>query len=120
MSLRNLSLRTATAALVAFSTAAPLAMPAANAATPTAKFTLHVGAPVLNDDRAFARIQDGMSENDVLGVAGTPWNKVRFENTHTTAWDYEYRDAWGYDATFSVIFNDAGLVVDRISVRRDA
>jgi hypothetical protein len=34
---------------------------------------------------------------------------MRFNNTRTTAWDYHYRDTWGYDADFSVIIDDGGF-----------
>jgi outer membrane protein assembly factor BamE (lipoprotein component of BamABCDE complex) len=117
MSRRNIL--TAAALAAAFSTVAPIAAPVAIAA-PSAHFTLHVTPQYPLDDAAVARIRDGMTTDQVRGLIGAPWNTVRFDNTHTTAWDYEYRDGWGYDAVFSVVFDDTGIVVGRISVRRDA
>lgn len=73
------------------------------------------GAP--NDD-AFRAIQRGMAQSEVLARLGAPFQKERFERTMTTAWDYHYRDTWGYDADFSVIIDDAGFVASTISVRK--
>jgi len=71
---------------------------------------------VLSDD-VFQRIQHGMPASDVLAMIGPPYAKSRFEATKTTAWDYHYRDTWGYDADFSVIVNDAGITVGKVRVR---
>jgi outer membrane protein assembly factor BamE (lipoprotein component of BamABCDE complex) len=71
----------------------------------------------LNDD-AFGAIQRGMPASEVLARLGAPYQKERFERTRTTAWDYHYRDTWGYDADFSVIMDDAGLVASTTSVRK--
>jgi len=70
----------------------------------------------LNDD-AFRAIQRGMPASEVLARLGAPYQKMRFENTKTTAWDYHYRDTWGYDADFSVIMDAVGIVASTISVR---
>jgi outer membrane protein assembly factor BamE (lipoprotein component of BamABCDE complex) len=119
MSPRSLSLRAAALAVAALSHLTPFAMPPADAA-PNARFTLHVAPQYPLTDTAAARIERGMTTEQVRGLIGEPWNTIRFDNTQTTAWDYEYRDGWGYDAVFSVIFDDAGVVVSKISVRRDA
>ena len=71
---------------------------------------------LLNEDSA-QEIRAGMTSGDVVSRLGTPYAKERFERTKTTAWDYHQRDAWGYDAVFSVIFGDDGRVVSKISVR---
>jgi outer membrane protein assembly factor BamE (lipoprotein component of BamABCDE complex) len=115
MSYRNFPIRAAVLAVLTISTLAPLAM----AATPTAHFTLRIPGPVPLNDAAAERIHPGMTTAQVEGLIGAPWNTIRFDNTHTTSWDYEYQDGWGYDAVFSVIFDDAGMVVSKISVRRD-
>ncbi|HEX3061672.1 MAG TPA: hypothetical protein VHP55_03345 [Usitatibacter sp.] len=70
-------------------------------------------------EEAFRGISPGMSAAEVLAALGSPARKMRFEATKTTSWDYRYRDAWGYDAEFSVIMNDAGFVVARLSERID-
>ena len=74
---------------------------------------------VLNDD-VFQTISAGMPANDVLAIIGPPSGKMRFDATKTTAWDYHYRDSWGYTSDFSVIVDDAGIVVGKFSARRDA
>ena len=70
----------------------------------------------LSDD-AFRAIGAGMSVDEVLARLGPPSSKTRFDNTKTTAWDYRYRDTWGYDAEFSVIVDDHGRVVGKTNVR---
>ena len=74
---------------------------------------------VLTDD-VFSTITNGMSPRDVMATIGPPSGKMTFEATRTTAWDYHYRDPWGYTSDLSVIFNDAGIVVGKTRVRRDA
>lgn len=71
---------------------------------------------VLND-RTFGAIQAGMTAGEVFSRLGPPGGKVRFESTKTTAWDYHYRDSWGYDADFSVIIDDSNVVASKVSVR---
>ena len=71
----------------------------------------------LLDDRTVSAIQAGMSAAEVLERLGPPYTKMRFEATKTTAWDYHYRDAWGYDADFSVIIDDSNIVAGKVSVR---
>jgi len=73
---------------------------------------------LLTDDGIQA-IHAGMKASEVLELIGVPLRKVRFERTATTAWDYRLKDSWGYRAEFSVIVDDNGIVVGRISVRQD-
>jgi hypothetical protein len=68
-------------------------------------------------DEVFRQIQPGLNASEVLAIIGPPYRKDRFEATKTTAWDYNYQDTWGYDAEFSVIFDDAGVVVGKFSSR---
>ncbi len=68
-------------------------------------------------DEVFRKIQPGLNASEVIAIIGLPYRKVRFEATKTTAWDYNYRDTWGYEAEFSVIFDDAGAVVGKFSTR---
>lgn len=89
----------------------------AHAAEPP-RFTLHVSSPRVTDD-IITRVTPGMSQSDIEGLLGEPGDKERFSRSHTVAWDYGYRDTWGYDATFSVIFDDAGSVVSKVSVRTE-
>jgi outer membrane protein assembly factor BamE (lipoprotein component of BamABCDE complex) len=83
------------------------------------KFSLHVGAPRVTTDTTM-KVAPGMSGSDIQRLLGEPHRTARFPRSQTVAWDYDFRDDWGYDATFSVIFNDAGSVVSKISVRWDA
>jgi len=69
------------------------------------------------NERSVSAIQAGMSAAEVLERLGRPDTKMRFEATKTTAWDYHYRDAWGYDADFSVIMDDSDVVAGKVSVR---
>ena len=73
---------------------------------------------VLTDD-VFHTITSGMSAREVMETIGPPADKMRFDNTKTTAWDYHYSDTWGYTSDLSVIFNDAGIVVGKMHTRRD-
>ena len=114
---QRISLTVAALAATAITAFATLAVPAD--AAPNARFTLHVSPQFPLTEKQAARVQVGMTTEQVRGLIGEPWNTIRFDNTHTTAWDYEYRDGWGYDAVFSVTFDDAGIVVSKISVRRD-
>ena len=83
------------------------------------KFSLHVEAPHVTTDTSY-KVVPGMSESDIQALLGEPQRVARFSRSQTVAWDYDFRDDWGYDATFSVIFNEAGSVVSKVSVRRDA
>ena len=71
---------------------------------------------VLNEE-SFQAIQPGMTASQILEMIGPPWAKSRFDATKTTTWDYHYRDAWGYDAQFSAVFDDAGRVAGKVHVR---
>ena len=71
-------------------------------------------------DATFQSISPGMQAADVFALIGPPYRKARFEATRTTAWDYHYRDSWGYDADFSVIIGDDDRVVSRFAMRNSA
>ena len=78
---------------------------------------------VLTDDQ-FYRIQTGKTTREELQrLIGPPWRKMRFENLKQDAWDYRFRDSWGYTAYFSAMVDDrgivAGKVVNRIESSRD-
>lgn len=92
----------------------------ADAVTPSAKWLIRVGPqqPQITE-RFMEQIHPGLTEGEVKALIGPPPYTTRFPLSNTVAWDYEYEDTWGYNATFSVIFNSAGLVVSRISVRND-
>jgi len=71
---------------------------------------------VLGED-SFGKIRQGMPATEVFARLGPPYRKLRFERTRTTAWDYHFRDAWGYDADFSVMVDDAGIVAGTFTAR---
>ena len=72
--------------------------------------------PDLNDD-IIGRVTLGQSEQEITGLLGIPHRRVRFDNLKSTAWDYRYRDSWGYWVDFSVMIGDDGRVVNKVSVR---
>ena len=74
--------------------------------------------PDLNDD-VIARVSLGQREQDVTALLGPPFRRIRFDNLKSTAWDYRYRDTWGYWVEFSVMMGDDGRVVNRVSKRLD-
>jgi len=64
------------------------------------------------------QIQPGMDERVVKSLIGAPDTTGHFPLSNTTSWDYRYRDAWGYNATFSAIFSEDHVVVSKASIRR--
>jgi len=62
-------------------------------------------APARSDE-LFAGIQRGMSEAEVLRVAGPPDNTMSFPLSKDTSWGWYYHDTWGFYAEFSVTFKD--------------
>lgn len=74
--------------------------------------------PDLNDD-IIARVVPGQSAQEITTLLGAPHRRVRFDNLKSTAWDYRYRDTWGYWVDFSVMIGDDGRVVNKVSVRID-
>jgi len=72
---------------------------------------------VLTDD-TFYRIQNGVTTREqVRRMLGPPWRVVRFDNLRQDAWDYRFRDSWGYLADFSVMIDDRGVVASRVTAR---
>lgn len=74
--------------------------------------------PDLKDDLV-ARVRRGQSEQEVIALLEQPYRRIRFDNLKTTAWDYRYRDTWGYWVDFSVMFADNGRVSGTFSKRID-
>ena len=74
--------------------------------------------PDLNDD-IIARVSLGQSGPEVTALLGMPYRLIRFDNLKSTAWDYRYRDTWGYWVEFSVMMGDDGRVMGRVSRRLD-
>ena len=69
------------------------------------------------DDVRFQQIQPGMTKDQLLRLIGTPYQTGHFPNLAQTAWDYRFKDSWGYDAILSVMLDDNGIVVGRSTQR---
>ncbi|MBL0123814.1 MAG: hypothetical protein IPP88_14185 [Betaproteobacteria bacterium] len=72
--------------------------------------------PDLNDD-VVARVSPGQSGMEVSALLGTPYRQIRFDNLKATAWDYRFRDTWGYWVDLSVMMGDDGRVANKVLVR---
>ena len=70
----------------------------------------------LNDD-IIARVKIGQKDAEVRAILGAPYQLMRFENLESTAWDYMYKDIWGYWVAYSIMINDNGRVVDKVARR---
>jgi outer membrane protein assembly factor BamE (lipoprotein component of BamABCDE complex) len=71
------------------------------------------------DDGRFEAIRPGMTSDELLRHIGPPGERMRFDNLRQTAWDYRFRDTWGYIAILSVMVDDSGRVASRITQRLD-
>jgi outer membrane protein assembly factor BamE (lipoprotein component of BamABCDE complex) len=98
-----------------------IAVPATLIASPAAaaRIDVYARAQVRNAE-AFAAIAPGMTERQVLERLGEPDHRLRFGISRATSWDYSFRDAWGYDAEFSVTFGEDGVVRSTFTGRHDA
>lgn len=75
-------------------------------------------------DSTLEKIVSGIAADEVLVSVGPPCQRVRFDNLGATAWDYRYRDTWGYTVEFSVMIDDTYRVISRVlrrieSIRSD-
>jgi outer membrane protein assembly factor BamE (lipoprotein component of BamABCDE complex) len=71
---------------------------------------------VLTEER-ITSISAGLTSEQVLATIGPPHMRVRFERLRETAWDYRYRDTWGYPVKLAVMIGDDGLVARRVAER---
>lgn len=70
------------------------------------------------DEEHFEKIKAGeMAQEDVRHLIGPPFQTVAFPRRNELAWDYRFRDTWGFSAIFSVIFDQAGRVKGTVTVR---
>lgn len=73
---------------------------------------------VLKEEQ-FDRITTGETTQEELErLIGPPWRTMDFPNKRQVAWDYVYRDTWNYTVDLSVMFDERGIVAERIAVRR--
>lgn len=73
---------------------------------------------VLNE-KNFARIQTGMSKEEVLYILGPPYQNwtVYFERRDELVWEWRYCDNWSEPARFNVLFdNTKGTVRSTLSL----
>ena len=68
-------------------------------------------------DTQFYGIEVGMSLQEVERMLGPPDWTMSFPRTRTVAWDYEYRDTWGYLSLMSVTFDVDGRAVGKFRQR---
>jgi outer membrane protein assembly factor BamE (lipoprotein component of BamABCDE complex) len=72
------------------------------------------------DDAHFAKIEIGKTTRDEVNpLIGPPWRTIDFPHQQHTAWDYLYRDIWGFRVEQSIVFDAAGVVVSKPQVRID-
>lgn len=66
----------------------------------------------------FAKIRRGeTSQDELLRLIGPPWRKIEFGNLRQVAWDYRFRDLWGYLADFSAMVDERGVVASTVTAR---
>jgi len=70
-------------------------------------------------EAAFTKVQPGMSRDAITALIGSPTHTMRFPLSRTTAWDYPFVDSWGYASELSVLFDDGGTVVGKVTARND-
>jgi hypothetical protein len=72
------------------------------------------------DDAHFAKIEIGKTtSNEVNSLIGPPRRTIDFPRQRHTAWDYLYRDLWGFRVEQSIVFDAAGVVVSKPQQRLD-
>jgi len=70
------------------------------------------------EDSGFAKVVRGKSSReDVLCLFGPPIEEIYYQARSELVWDYRFRDNWGYDARYHVLFNDAGVVTGTLQIR---
>ena len=72
--------------------------------------------PDFNDD-IVARVAPGQTAREITALLGAPYRRVRFDNLKSTAWDYLFKDTWGYWVELSVMMSDeaeGGRVVGKV------
>ena len=68
----------------------------------------------------FGGIVPGMRASEVMALIGPPHQKIRFSLSGTTSWDYRFSDSFHHGAEFSVIFDDAGIVVGKFTQHEES
>ena len=63
------------------------------------------------------QIQPGMAADAVSFLIGPPYRQVVFQRLGATAWDYRFRDTWGYMVELSVMVDAQNRVVGKVLQR---
>jgi outer membrane protein assembly factor BamE (lipoprotein component of BamABCDE complex) len=69
------------------------------------------------NDALIARVQPGMTTDEVRALLGPPDQTMPFPLSASVAWDYRLYDTWGYMVIFSATFGPDGRVASKISRR---
>jgi hypothetical protein len=64
-----------------------------------------------------ARIDPGLTQDEVRSLAGVPGNVTGDSRKHETMWIYSFTDLWGYPSELDVTFGANGLVTDTYAER---
>jgi hypothetical protein len=65
----------------------------------------------------FARLQPGMTRDEVLRLIGPPVDSMAFPRRAEISWEYRFIDTWGYRALFYVNLDERGIVVSKLTRR---
>ena len=71
----------------------------------------------MRTDSDFARVRQGMTQDEILALLGPPNETMPFAATRTHSLDYIAWDTFGYMIRFSVIVDDTGHVVSTVRAR---
>ena len=72
------------------------------------------------DEAHFAQIEIGKTTRDeVSALIGPPLRTINFPRQQQTAWDYRFRDLFGFRVEQSIVFDAAGVVVSKPQQRLD-
>ncbi len=74
---------------------------------------------VLREEQFQRIVANVTTQEEVLRLIGPPSRKVDFDNLGQVAWDYRFRDAWGYFADFSVMIDRQGRVAGKFTARME-
>ncbi|MBL8512612.1 MAG: hypothetical protein JNJ55_01370 [Betaproteobacteria bacterium] len=70
----------------------------------------------LNEDKVSA-VQRGESAESLKMRLGEPYQRMRFEFLRSTAWDYRYKDVFGFWTDISFMIDEDGRVKDIVRSR---
>jgi hypothetical protein len=66
-----------------------------------------------------AQVHAGLTQDNVLAIAGRPGNVTGDKRTGEKTWFYSFTDLFGYPSEFDVSFDASGHVVDTYIERLD-